>query len=324
MLDAQMISIRPQFRLDRADSDKCSSSFHGICISFESLRVNWLFFVLVAIFLRNTAFSHPLRVVITLTFDPLNLLVSFYCPIFALLFLSACLAFSKLLGQHRLRPANMRDRLVILPRAAAGQGTNLANMGTSAAIFSQPVAGGDLSIANVTNSTALLTQPASGYPTSLPTMDASPAILSQPALGQDVQLGMLYDLRTAQFFGGVSLWDNEIVNARQTLEEHTLQNGEFTYSTSLEEARNQAALDIEGALGLDLGMFKAAGSARYLNDNKASTFEARVDVSCTIIRRTRRIPQEILASMQHERKLDDPQFTHFVGEVVKGGNAPLS
>ncbi len=218
----------------------------------------------------------------------------------------------------------MRNRLVVLSEAAAGQGTNLADMDTSAAIFPQPVAGEDLSIGNVTNSTALLTQPASGYLTSLPTMDASPAILSQPALGQDVQLGMLYDSRTAQFFGGVSLWDNEIVNARQTLEEHTLQNGEFTYSTSLEEARNQAALDVEGALGLDLGMFKAAGSAKYLNDNKTSAFEARVDVSCTIVRRTRRIPQEILASMQHERKLDDPQFTHFVGEVVEGGSATLS
>jgi hypothetical protein len=36
------------------------------------------------------------------------------------------------------------------------------------------------------------------------------------------------------------------------------------------------------------------------------------------------IPQEILASMQHERKLEDPQFTHFVGEVVEGANATLS
>ena len=213
---------------------------------------------------------------------------------------------------------------MILPGAAAGQGTNLADIDTSAEIFPQPVTGEDLSIANVTSFTALLTQPASGYPTSLPTMDASPAILSQPALGQDVQLSMLYDSRTTQFFGGVSLWDNEIVNTRQTLEEHTLQNGEFTYSTSLDEARNQAALDVEGALGLDLSMFKAAGSARYLDNNKTSTFEAHVDVSCTIFRRTRRIPQEVLASMQHERKLDDPQFTHFVGEVVEGGSAILS
>jgi len=122
----------------------------------------------------------------------------------------------------------MGSRLVILPRAA-GQGTNLDDMDTSAAIFPQPVTGEDLSISNMRNSTALLPQPASGYPTSLPNMDASPMILSQPALGQDIQLGMLYGSRTTQFFGGVSLWDNEIVNARQTLEEHTLQNGEFTY-----------------------------------------------------------------------------------------------
>ena len=218
----------------------------------------------------------------------------------------------------------MRNPVVILPRATAGQGTSLGDLGPSAAVSSQLVDGKDLSIANVTNSTAVLTQPAYVYPTRSPTMDASAAILSQPALGQDIQLGMLYDSRTTQFFGGVSLWDHEIVNARQALDEHTLQNGEFTYSTSLDEARNQAALDVEGALGLDIGLFQAVGSARYLNDNKTSTFEARVDVSCTIVRRTRRIPQEILASMQHERIIDDPRFTHFVGEVVEGGSATLS
>ncbi|KAK0512138.1 hypothetical protein JMJ35_005266 [Cladonia borealis] len=155
-------------------------------------------------------------------------------------------------------------------------------------------------------------------------MDPFTEVLTLPALGQDVQLGMLYDVRTAQFFGGLSLWNNNVVNAEQTLDEHAVQNADFTYSYSLDEARNHVTLDVESSLSLDLGLIKATGSARYLNNKKSSTFEARVDVSCTIVRRTRRIPQEILASMQHERNLENPHITHFVAEVVEGGSATLS
>jgi hypothetical protein len=155
-------------------------------------------------------------------------------------------------------------------------------------------------------------------------MDDSTVAPTLPALGQDVQLGMLYDVRTAQFFGGVSLWNNDVVNAKQTLDDNEVQNAEFTCSYSLDEARNHVALDVEGSLSLDLGIIKAIGSAKYLSNKKLSTFEARADVSCTVVRRTRRIPQEILASMQHERMLEDPHFTHFVAEVVEGGSATLS
>ncbi|RYP73509.1 hypothetical protein DL770_007759 [Monosporascus sp. CRB-9-2] len=149
-------------------------------------------------------------------------------------------------------------------------------------------------------------------------------VLSQPALGQDVQLGMLYDARTSQFFGGISLWDNDVVNAKQELDEQKVQNADFTFSYSLEEARSNSSLDVEGSLSLDLKLLSATGSAKYLNDKKSSAYEARIDVSCTIVRRTRRIPQEVLASMKYGKYLDDPRYTHFVAEVVEGGSATLS
>jgi hypothetical protein len=47
-------------------------------------------------------------------------------------------------------------------------------------------------------------------------------------------------------------------------------------------------------------------------------------VSCTIVRRTRRIPQEVLGKMMYGEHLDDKRYTHFVGEVVEGGSATLS
>ncbi|KAI1404242.1 hypothetical protein F4819DRAFT_448448 [Hypoxylon fuscum] len=83
-------------------------------------------------------------------------------------------------------------------------------------------------------------------------------------------------------------------------------------------------LGVEDSLNLDLELFSAMGPARYLNDKKSSTHEARVDVSCTIVRRTRRIPQEVLASCKYEKYLDDLRYTHFVAEVDEGGSATLS
>ncbi|KAI1070650.1 hypothetical protein LB507_006632 [Fusarium sp. FIESC RH6] len=145
-----------------------------------------------------------------------------------------------------------------------------------------------------------------------------------PALGQDVQLGMLYNVRTSELFAGISLWDNTVVNSEQTKDESKVQNAEFFYSTSIEDSRKKSALDVEGSLALDLKIIQATGSAKYLSDTKSSTHEARLDASCTVTRWTRRIPQEVLSSMKYHRTLDNPRFTHFVAEVVEGGSATIS
>lgn len=78
--------------------------------------------------------------------------------------------------------------------------------------------------------------------------------LSRPALGQDVQLGMLYDVRTSQFFAGVSLWNNDVVNAKQELDEQKVQNADYNFSYSLEEALSNSSLNVEGSLSLDLNI----------------------------------------------------------------------
>ncbi|KAF3809460.1 hypothetical protein GCG54_00012741 [Colletotrichum gloeosporioides] len=148
--------------------------------------------------------------------------------------------------------------------------------------------------------------------------------LSQPALGRNIKLGMLYDVRTSQFFSGVSLWDNSVVNAKPELSEEQVQNADFVLSHSLEEARNNISLDTEGSLNLDLKLCSAVGSAKFLNDRKSTAHEARLDASCTVMRHTRRIPQEVLASMKYSQYLDDGRYTHFVAEVVEGGSATLS
>ncbi|QPC72255.1 hypothetical protein HYE68_003007 [Fusarium pseudograminearum] len=155
-------------------------------------------------------------------------------------------------------------------------------------------------------------------------MVVSGTVITLPSLGQDVQLGMLYNARTSELFAGISLWDNDVVNAKQTKDENRVQNAEFSFSTSIEDSRKNSSLDVEGSLTLDLKMVQATGSAKYLSDTKSSTHEARLHASCTVTRWTRRIPQETLSSMKYQRNLDDPRFTHFVAEVVEGGSATIS
>lgn len=146
-----------------------------------------------------------------------------------------------------------------------------------------------------------------------------------PALGKNIELGMLFDARSSQFYSGLSLWDNADINYEDVkINNQTIQDSSFMFSYSLKDARDQVGLNVEGSLALDLGIISAEGSGKYLTEQKKSAFEARVNVTCTITHSTRRIPQELLASMKHERHLSDDRFTHFVSEVVKGSTATLS
>eukprot|EP01113_Clastostelium_recurvatum_P011373 TRINITY_DN1578_c0_g1_i1.p1 TRINITY_DN1578_c0_g1~~TRINITY_DN1578_c0_g1_i1.p1 ORF type:complete len:683 (-),score=180.78 TRINITY_DN1578_c0_g1_i1:355-2262(-) len=145
-----------------------------------------------------------------------------------------------------------------------------------------------------------------------------------PTLGQDVQLGMLYDARSSQFYAGYSLWDDKVVNAKVDIDTDKVQEAHFEYSVGTDQARDRVGLDVEGKLSLDLGLMKATGAAKYLSEKKKTANEARMDVSCTIKRHTRRIPQELLIDVQHKHHLADLRYTHFVAEVVVGGTATLT
>lgn len=146
----------------------------------------------------------------------------------------------------------------------------------------------------------------------------------EPALGQNIQLGQLYDVRSRQFFAGISLWKDSEVNAIQATDDKKVQNADYRFTYSIDEARTDNSLNIEGSLALDLKAFSAEGSAKYLSEKKTSKHEARLNVSCNIERRTRRIPMEVLSRMSYEKHLDNPLYTHFVAEVVEGASATLT
>ncbi|KAJ1563159.1 hypothetical protein HK405_011876 [Cladochytrium tenue] len=148
--------------------------------------------------------------------------------------------------------------------------------------------------------------------------------IKMPALGEDIQLGMLYDYKTATFFSGVSPWRSSVANPTVDTPPNIVQNAEYKLFTSLDDARKYADLSAEGSLSLDLGVLQATGSAAYLSKKKSTAYEARVYVSCTIVRRTRRIPQETLINIEFPNQLDNKDITHFVAEVVEGATATLT
>lgn len=137
----------------------------------------------------------------------------------------------------------------------------------------------------------------------------------QPALGQIIQLGMLYDVRSQQFFSGISLWKDYDVNAVQAKDDT-----EYRYTYSLDEARNDNSLNVEVSLALDLKVFSAEGSAKYLNDKKSSKHEARLNVSCVIQRRIRRIPMEVLSKMTYEKNFETGPYTRSQADYGRAQN----
>ena len=64
-----------------------------------------------------------------------------------------------------------------------------------------------------------------------------------------------------------------------------VQNTDYNHSYSIGDARRNAGLDAECSLDVDLGLLKVEGSAKHLNNKQPTTFEARVDVTCTVVRR---------------------------------------
>ena len=72
---------------------------------------------------------------------------------------------------------------------------------------------------------------------------------------------MLYNARTCEFFGGVSLWDHDVVKAKEEIDDAEVQNADDRCSYSLEEARKNSSLSLEGSLSLDLKLFTATGLA---------------------------------------------------------------
>ena len=148
------------------------------------------------------------------------------------------------------------------------------------------------------------------------------SVMTLGAVGHKIELGMLWDGHNYCTLGGLSLWDSNVVEKQQIIDNdiHT----EFDMQVTDEERRKAHKLDVEASLSATIGLFKLEGSAKYLNDKKTSKHEAVVTVTAFVRTRTRRIPQEVLASIGYKSNLDLSAATHFVAEVMFLLVRPLS
>lgn len=173
-----------------------------------------------------------------------------------------------------------------------------------------------------TNSTTSGSEPSGGNDATR--TKATP--IEASTFGAQVELGSLFDATTGKYFSGYSLWKFEDIEKNQKLDPtpHT----ELKISSSLEETRSNFGIDAEGQLAVNLGMFELKGSAKFLKNDSSRKNEARVDITCLKVNRTRSMVMETMVKMTYEKFVFEncPEATHFVAEVIEGafGNISLT
>jgi len=82
-------------------------------------------------------------------------------------------------------------------------------------------------------------------------------------------------------------------------------------------------LSVEASLAVGVGMFKLEGSGKYLSNTKRSKHEVCFTATYSIENRTRRIPMEVISTIEHARQALDSGATHVVTSVEEGGSASM-
>ena len=97
----------------------------------------------------------------------------------------------------------------------------------------------------------------------------------------------------------------------------------FNFSASDEERQHNEGLSVEASLAVGVGMFKLEGSGKYLSNTKRSKHEVCFTATYSIENRTRRIPMEVISTIEHARQALDSGATHVVTSVEEGGSASM-
>ncbi|CAK0910436.1 unnamed protein product [Prorocentrum cordatum] len=152
--------------------------------------------------------------------------------------------------------------------------------------------------------------------------DAAENAITKSTRGEQVEIGQLYNARTGGIIPSISLWRLDDIKAGQ--EVVSCPDTTFDFTTSMKDLRKHHNLDAEGSVEIDFGIFALSGSAQYLKNTQHHEHEARVDVSCTVVKHRRYMPMELLKNMKFQNFLDDPRVTHVVAEVYEGGTGNIT
>ncbi|XP_048825982.1 interferon-induced very large GTPase 1-like [Brienomyrus brachyistius] len=147
--------------------------------------------------------------------------------------------------------------------------------------------------------------------------------LEVAALGRPFQLGMLYDCRNDRLIPGITLWDHE--DLQKNTNERIQHNTEFDVIAS-DSAEDKAwALDVDASLKVSFvgGLVEVGGSAKYLNDTKASKKQARVTLKYKTTTKFIELSMKHLGrgNVKHPYVFEKGIATHVVTAVLYGAQA---
>ncbi|XP_072220245.1 uncharacterized protein [Leuresthes tenuis] len=143
------------------------------------------------------------------------------------------------------------------------------------------------------------------------------------ALGRPFGLGMLYDCRQDSLVPGLTLWDCKDLEKDQR--ERPQPNSDFQIVASESIDDKSSALNVDASLKASFlgGMVEVGGSAKYLNDQKASKNEARVTLKYKTTTKFQELSMSHLGrgNVKHPDVFEAGSATHVVTGILYGAQA---
>uniref|UniRef100_A0A8C6SIZ6 Fibronectin type-III domain-containing protein n=1 Tax=Neogobius melanostomus TaxID=47308 RepID=A0A8C6SIZ6_9GOBI len=152
---------------------------------------------------------------------------------------------------------------------------------------------------------------------------SSPLSIQMAALGRPFNLGMFYDCRSDKLIPGLTLWDKEKLD--RDMEVSPQPNTGFQILASESISDKSSSLGVEASLKASFlsGLVNVEGSAKYLNDNKKSTKQARVTLQykTTTVFKSLTMNQLATKNLTHCEVIDKGLATHVVTAILYGAQA---
>uniref|UniRef100_A0A3B4WFK5 Stonustoxin subunit alpha-like n=1 Tax=Seriola lalandi dorsalis TaxID=1841481 RepID=A0A3B4WFK5_SERLL len=143
------------------------------------------------------------------------------------------------------------------------------------------------------------------------------------SLGRPFCLGMLYDCRRDSVVPGMTLWDRDELEKDMRERPQPYSDFEIVASESIEG--KSSSLNVEASLKASFlsGLVEVEGSAKYLNDSKASRNQARVTLKYETTTKFQELSMNHLGrgNVKHPYVLDKGIATHVVTGILYGARA---
>ncbi|XP_029942959.1 uncharacterized protein LOC115385019 [Salarias fasciatus] len=143
------------------------------------------------------------------------------------------------------------------------------------------------------------------------------------ALGRPFGLGMLYDCRQDSLVPGMTLWDRD--DLEKDTRERPKPNSDFEIVASESIEDKSSALNVQASLKASFlgGLIEVEGSAKYLNDQRTSSNQARVTLKYKTTTKFQELSMNHLGrgNVKHPYVFEKGTATHVVTGILYGAQA---